>query len=41
VFLKAEENFRMVKGHEHIKSVMKRIEKLQTEIIDKKNKKAA
>lgn len=41
VFLKAEENFRTVKGHEHIRSVMKRIEKLQTEIIDKKNKKAA
>lgn len=41
VFLKAEENFRTVKGHEHIKSVMKRIEKTQTETVDKKNKKVA
>jgi transposase-like protein len=41
VFLKAEENFRTVKGYEHIQSVVERIEKLQTEIIDNKNKKAA
>ncbi len=41
VFLKAEENFRTVKGFEQIKSVMERIEKLQNESIDNKNKKAA
>lgn len=41
VFLKAEENFRTVKGHQHIKTVIERIEKLQTEGIDNKNKKAA
>lgn len=41
VFLKAEENFRTVKGFEQIKSVIERIEKIQTEGIDNKNKKAA
>jgi putative transposase len=40
VFLKAEENFRKVKGHEQIKAVVERIEKTHTEIIDSKNKKA-
>ncbi len=41
VFLKAEENFRTVKGHQHIKTVIERIEKLQMEIVDNKTKKAA
>jgi transposase-like protein len=41
VFLKAEENFRTVKGYQHIKTVIERIEKIQTETIDKKTKKAA
>lgn len=41
VFLKAEKNFRTVKGYEEIKFVIERIEKLQTENIDNKNKKAA
>ncbi len=41
VFMKAEENFRTVKGHQHIKTVIERIEKLQTEGIDNKIKKAA
>ncbi len=41
VFLKAEENFRTVKGFEQIKSVIERIEKMQTESVDNKNKKAA
>ena len=41
VFLRAEQNFRTVKGSELIKSVMERIEKLQTENIDNKNKQAA
>lgn len=41
VFLKAEENFRTVKGFEQIKSVIERIEKIQTESVDNKNKKAA
>lgn len=40
VFLKAEENFRTVKGFKQIKSVIKHIEKLQTEIVDSKNKAA-
>jgi transposase-like protein len=41
VFMKAEENFRTVKGYQHIKTVIERIEKIQTEMIDNKNKKAA
>jgi putative transposase len=41
VFLKAEENFRLVKGHLEIKTVIKNIEKLQIELVDNKNKKAA
>lgn len=41
VFLKAEENFRTVKGHQHIKTVIERVEKLQIETIDNKTKKAA
>jgi hypothetical protein len=41
VFLKAEENFRTVKGHQHIKTVIERIEKLQSETVDNKIKKAA
>lgn len=41
VFLKVEENFRTVKGFQHIQSVIERIEKLQTEMIDNKIKKAA
>ena len=41
VFLRAEENFRTVKGYQQIKSVVERIEKLQIEGIDSKNKKAA
>lgn len=41
VFLKAEENFRTVKGYHHIKTVIERIEKLQTETIDNKTRKAA
>lgn len=41
VFLKAEENFRTVKGFEQIIPVIERIEKLQTESVDNKNKKAA
>ena len=40
VFLKAEENFRTVKGFKQIKSVIKHIEKLQTETVDSKNKAA-
>ena len=40
VFLKAEENFRTVQGYGQIKSVIKRIEKLQTETVDSKNKAA-
>jgi transposase-like protein len=40
VFMKAEQNFRTVKGFEQIKSVIKTIEKLQAESIDKKNKAA-
>jgi hypothetical protein len=36
VFLKAEENFRTVKGFENIKSVIDRIKKLQTEKVDNK-----
>lgn len=41
VFLKAEENFRTVKGFENIKSAIDRIEKLQTEKVDNKTKKSA
>jgi putative transposase len=41
VFLKAEKNFRTIKGFEEIKSVIERIEKLQTEMVDNKNKKTA
>ena len=41
VFLAAEKNFRTVKGFKEIKKVMKNIEKIQTEIVDIKNKKAA
>ena len=41
VFLKAEENFRTVKGYMHIKTVIARIEKLQMETVDKKIRKAA
>jgi transposase-like protein len=41
VFIKAEENFRTVKGYQHIKTVIKNIEKIQTEMLDNKNKKAA
>jgi hypothetical protein len=41
VFLKAEENFRTVKGHQHIKTVIERIEKLQSETVDNKIKKEA
>ncbi|MBK9038596.1 MAG: hypothetical protein IPL83_05425 [Bdellovibrionales bacterium] len=41
VFLKAEENFRTVKGYMHIKTVIARIEKLQMETVDKKIGKAA
>jgi transposase-like protein len=41
VFLKAEENFRAVKGHQHIKTVIERIEKLQMEAVDNKTRKAA
>lgn len=41
VFLKAEENFRTVKGYQHIKTVIERIEKIQTEKVDNKIKKAA
>lgn len=41
VFIKAEENFRTVKGYQHIETVIERIEKIQAEIIDKKKRKAA
>ena len=41
VFIKAEENFRTVKGFEKIKSVVARIAKIQNESIDKNNKLAA
>ena len=41
VLLKSEENFRTVKGFEHIQSVIERIEKIQTESIDNKIKKTA
>lgn len=41
VFLKAEKNFRTVKGYQHIPKVIESIEKLQGEMIDKKTKKAA
>jgi putative transposase len=41
VFLKAEENFRTVKGYQHIKTVIEKIEKLQLEVIDNKTRKAA
>ncbi len=40
VFLKAEENFRTVKGFEQIQTVLKTIEKLQSQNVDKKNKAA-
>lgn len=40
VFLKAEQNFRTVRGYQQIKSIIKTIEKLQSENIDKKNKAA-
>lgn len=39
VFLEAEQNFRTVKGHQHIRKVIVRIEKLQRETIDSKTKK--
>jgi len=41
VILKAEENFHTIKGYRDIKTTIKNIEKIQTETIDKKNKKAA
>lgn len=41
VIMKAEANFRTVKGHQHIKTVIERIEKLQAETVDNKTKKAA
>ena len=41
VFIKAEENFRTIKGHKDIGGVIKRIEKIQTEIVDTKRKPAA
>lgn len=41
VFKKAEENFRTVKGFEQIKSIIDRIEKIQIESVDNKNKKVA
>lgn len=41
VFIKAEKNFRTVKGFEDIKTVINRIQKLQNQIIDNKNKTAA
>jgi len=41
VFIKAEENFRTVKGFEEIKSVVARIGKIQNESIDKNSKLAA
>jgi transposase-like protein len=41
VFLKAEKNFRTVKGFEDIKTVINRIQKLQNQTIDNKNKVAA
>lgn len=41
VFIKAEENFRTIKGYKDIGGVIKRIEKIQTEIVDTKRKPAA
>lgn len=40
VFLKAEDNFRLVRGFEKIKSVINNIEKIQAEKVDKKTKAA-
>lgn len=41
VFMKAEENFRTVKGFQQINNVIERIKKLQMETVDNKAKKAA
>lgn len=41
VFMKAEQNFRTVRGFEQIEVVIQRIEKIQTETIDNKTKKVA
>lgn len=41
VFLKAEKNFRTVKGFSDIKSVIDRIQKMQNQNVDNKNKTAA
>jgi transposase-like protein len=41
VFLKAEENFRTVKGFSDIKSVIARIQKIQKQNVDSKSKMAA
>ena len=41
VFLEAEKNFRTVKGYEGIKSVIEKIERMQTNDLDNKNRKAA
>ena len=41
VFIKAEENFRTIKGYKEISDVIKRIERIQTETIDIKRKTAA
>lgn len=38
VFIKAEENFRTIKGYKDIATSIKRIEKIQTEIVDIKRK---
>ena len=41
VFMKAEKNFHIVKGHHEINSVIDKINKLQQEFVDSKTKKAA